>query len=68
MVRRARVFLDQGVYHVYCRVLRGEYVFQSTEDAESFVDAAKYLIGVDRLTVLAWCLMSNHYLCAAAHK
>ncbi len=56
MVRRARILLDQGVYHVYCRVWCGDNGFQNSEDAESLVGAAKYLIGVDRLTVLAWCL------------
>ena len=61
MARRERVFLDHGVYHVYCRVTRGESIFDQHEDAMAFVDAAKKIKEIDGLRVLAWCLMSNHY-------
>jgi REP element-mobilizing transposase RayT len=61
MVRRNRVFLPYGVYHVYCRVSRGEYVFNRDEDASAFVAAVRWMIEADGLSVLAWALLSNHY-------
>ena len=61
MVRRARVEVEGGVYHVYHRVASGERVFADPEEAERFVKALRWVKGRDGWTVFAWCLMSNHY-------
>jgi putative transposase len=61
MVRRARVEVEGGVYHVYNRVASGEGVFADPEEAERFVEVLRWVKGRDGWTVFAWCLMSNHY-------
>ena len=61
MVRRARVFVQRGIYHIYCRVHRGEFIFEKRENAAAFVEAAKMMIRNDKIAILAWVLMSNHY-------
>jgi putative transposase len=61
MPRRPRVFLDGAIYHVYCRVGRGEPIFRDDLEAEALVGVLQDVKRRDDLTVLAWCLMSNHY-------
>jgi REP element-mobilizing transposase RayT len=59
--RKPRVFLAGGTYHLYCRVARGERPFVDEAVAGAFVamfDTAKAGHG---LTILAWCVMPNHY-------
>ena len=41
MVRRARVFVEGGVYHVYNRVASGEPVFADPEEAKHFVEVVR---------------------------
>jgi REP element-mobilizing transposase RayT len=59
--RRARIFVPGGIYHVYCRVARGERVFAQSVAVARWVDAVAFVSGLHDLRVLAWCLMSNHY-------
>ncbi len=61
MPRKRRIFVQDGVYHVYCRVARGEQVFDNTSHADYWVDTVSFATWLHDLTVLAWCLMSNHY-------
>ena len=61
MPRKLRVFVEGGVYHVYCRVSRGDGVFLDESEAESFLDIVRQVKQRDGLIVYAWCLMSNHY-------
>ena len=68
MPRRLRVEIEGGVYHVYNRVSSGEHVFADPDEADRFVELVRSVKARDGWTVFAWCLMSNHYLCAAAHK
>ena len=68
MPRAPRVFVEGGIYHVYNRVTRGERVFAEDGEAQRFVELMREIKKRDGLVVLAWCVMSNHYLCAAAHK
>ena len=68
MPRRPRVLVEDGCYHVYNRFARGERVFELEGAADRFVELVRAVKKVDGITVLAWSLMSNHYLCAAAHK
>jgi REP element-mobilizing transposase RayT len=61
MPRKPRLFLPEATYHVYCRVARGEFVFDDDEEAIEFVDVAKRVRDLDGWKILAWCLMGNHY-------
>jgi REP element-mobilizing transposase RayT len=46
---------------VYCRVARGEFVFDDDFEAIEFVEVLRKVRDLDGWTVLAWCLMGNHY-------
>jgi len=61
MPRKARLFLPRATYHVYCRVARGEFVFDDVNEAAEFVDTARRIRDLDGWKILAWCLMGNHY-------
>jgi putative transposase len=61
MPRRPRLFVSGGIYHVYCRTHRGELRFGEPKESESFVDTVSDVANTHELTILAWCLMSNHY-------
>jgi REP element-mobilizing transposase RayT len=61
MARKPRLFLPDAVYHVYCRVARGEFVFDDAEEAVEFVEIVRRVRDLDGWKVLAWCLMGNHY-------
>lgn len=61
MPRKTRVFVPRAIYHVYCRVARSEPVFEDRGLAEYWVDTLSLVGGQYHLTILAWCLMANHY-------
>ena len=61
MPRRPRLFIPGAIYHVYCRVARGEFVFDDGREADEFVEAVREVGDLDGWEVLAWCLMGNHY-------
>lgn len=61
MPRHPRLFVPGATYHVYCRVARGEFVFDDPFEAEEFVEAARREFDLDGVRVVAWCLMGNHY-------
>ena len=61
MPRKPRLFVSGATYHVYCRVARGEFVFDDPDEAEEFVEAVRQIRDLDNWSVLAWCLMGNHY-------
>jgi len=61
MPRRPRLFLPYGIYHVYCRVARGEFVFDDHSEAAEFVEHLRSVRDLDGWTIFAWCLMGNHY-------
>jgi len=61
MPRQPRVFVDGAYYHVYCRVGRGEPVFRDDAETEAFCEILRDVAQRHGLTVLAWCVMSNHY-------
>lgn len=61
MPRRPRVVVEGAVYHVYNRFARGEAILASSDEAERFVELVRHVRDRDDLTVLAWCVMSNHY-------
>jgi REP element-mobilizing transposase RayT len=61
MPRRPRVFIEGLTYHVYNRVGRGEAPFALEEEAERFWSLLHEAKERDGLTILAWCIMPNHY-------
>ena len=61
MPRRPRVFVSGAVYHVYCRVGRGEPVFSDAREAAALVGVIRGVSREHGLTVLAWCVMATHY-------
>lgn len=38
MPRKPRLFVPGATYHVYCRVARGEFVFENPDNAEAFLE------------------------------
>ena len=61
MPRHPRLFIPGGIYHVYCRVARGEFVFDDDCEAVEFVETLRDVRDLDGWSILAWCLMGNHY-------
>ena len=61
MGRPRRALVEGGVYHVYNRVARGEPIFRDDGEAGRLVRVIRQVMKEDGLSVLAWCVMSNHY-------
>ena len=61
MPRKPRVFIEGGMYHVYCRASRGEAVFADDTEASEFTGTLRRIKERDGLVFFAWSLMSNHY-------
>jgi REP element-mobilizing transposase RayT len=61
MPRTPRIFVAGAAYHVYCRVARGERPFVDEAVAGTFVATVEAVKREHGLTILAWCLMPNHY-------
>lgn len=61
MPRRARVFVEGLIYHVYNRVGRGEAPFRLDDEADALFSLMRDVKQRDGLTVFAWCIMPNHY-------
>jgi putative transposase len=59
--RAPRYFVDGAFYHVYGRIARGEMVFSDRGEATRFVEVIREVRKRDGLTVIAWCVMGNHY-------
>jgi putative transposase len=61
MPRQPRLFIPGATYHVYCRVARGEFVFDDDLEAIEFIETPRQVRDLGGWSVLAWCLMGNHY-------
>ena len=61
MPRKPRIVVEGGLYHVYNRFARGATIFDEGDEAERFLDLLRTVRNRDEITVLAWCLMANHY-------
>jgi putative transposase len=61
MPRKPRLFVDGGVYHVYCKTHRGEMRFGLQIATDSFIDSIATVSSSHQLRVLGFALMSNHY-------
>jgi REP element-mobilizing transposase RayT len=60
MPRRPRVFVSGAMYHVYCRTSRGEPIFADRAVTEGFLEILRQVKRRDGLTVVTWCVVSNH--------
>ncbi len=61
MPRRVRVFVAGNIYHIYCRVARGEFIFDEPGEVDRWIQLVAYVARLFDLRILAWCLLSNHY-------
>ena len=61
MPRRNRVLVEGATYHVYARVTRRERIFADPAEADAWTDAVRDARRRDGFTLLAWCLMPNHF-------
>lgn len=61
VVRRPRIEIAGGLFHVYNRVASGEPIFADPEEAVEFIETIRETKQRDQWTVVAWCVMSNHY-------
>jgi len=50
------------------RGIDGVKIFNNKKDREDFLERLADLCGADALSVYAFALMSNHFLCGASHK
>jgi len=60
MPRKPRVFVEGGIYHVYCRVTRREPVFKDPKVARVFIDQLSKIKARDEFVLFAWVLMTTH--------
>ena len=56
MPRHPRLFITGATYHVYCRVTRGEFVFDDPFEAEEFVSAVREVRDLHGWQIFAWTL------------
>jgi len=68
MARLARVVLPDCSYHVTHRGNRCEDVFFTDDDRLHYLWWLREYAERYAMEVWAYCLMTNHVLCAAAHK
>jgi len=56
MPRKPRVFIDGGIYHMYCRASLGEAVFADQAETAAFVGVLQKIKEWDGLVLFAWAL------------
>jgi REP element-mobilizing transposase RayT len=61
MARAGRSFEEGRIYHVYNRVGGGSMEFSDEDLAATFASLLRAAMARDEATVLAWCLLGNHY-------
>jgi REP element-mobilizing transposase RayT len=61
MARRNVVFIPNGYYHLYNRGAHQSDIFRSDADYVFLLKKLKELAARDNISVIAYCLMSNHY-------
>ena len=68
MPRGPRLDAPGCLHHVIARGLERPPIFVDDVDRNAFVGRLAGLAVTTGTEVLAWALLPNHYLCAAAHK
>ena len=53
MARKPRLFVPGATYHVYCRVARGEFVFDDPQEAAEFVEKVRAIRDADGWRIFA---------------
>ncbi|NGM18327.1 transposase [Eggerthellaceae bacterium zg-893] len=61
MPRSARQHSISGMYHVTARGAGRRVIFEDDDDRALFVDKLKTVCLDRQVSILAWCLMDNHY-------
>ncbi len=61
MPRHPRLFIPGATYHLFCRVARGEFVFDDDSEAIEFIETLREVRDLDGWSIFAWCLLGNHY-------
>ena len=61
MPRFPRRFDEGGIYHVYNRFSRGEPIFEEAAEVERFLDLLGEVKKTDGFSILAFCILSNHF-------
>ena len=60
MARGPREVSNTGLYHVTLKGINGMQLFSEANDFEHFLGLLKNALDKTGVTLLAWCLMSNH--------
>ncbi len=61
MARKPRVFIENGIYHVYSRGSNRQAIFELDGDRVDFLHCLERAVARYRLACLGYCLMTNHY-------
>jgi len=61
MARREVTFLQENYYHIYNRVNNYQKIFLEAENYLFFLKRLHYYFDPNRIDVIAYCLMPNHY-------
>ena len=68
MPRFARIVYPGGIYHVISRIFNREFLIAGKAERAYYLGLVAAAFQKSDALLLAWCIMSNHVLCAAAHK
>ena len=68
MSRAARVHAPDHVFHVISRCMNREFLIDGPMERGRYLSLLERGLSHSDAKVLAWCIMSNHGLCAAAHN
>ena len=52
MPRKTRLFVSGATHHLYCRVARGEFVFNNSGEADEFVEITRAVGDLDGWRIL----------------
>ncbi len=61
MASRIPVYRQDGYYHIYNRGCHRAFIFQEKDNYLFVIQKIKHYIPILQLTVIAYCLMPNHY-------
>ena len=68
MSRRPRLFARGVLYHVIVRGNQRQKTFFNDSDYQAYLERIGRYGKKTSVTVHAYCLMPNHFLCGAPHK
>ena len=61
MPRTSRIACESSIYHITARGVGQQIIFEDDEDRTEFMRLVERRLPTDGVTVLAWCLMGNHF-------